>query len=300
MKRSAFSVVELLIVILIVATLMALILPAVWKVRQASDRTQNTCNLLILTGGMHSLNDVHKRLPPATGEFGDPAFNATFHIHLMPFIEQDNLYKAIVAGTPPNPKTVALINFVSPLDFTQINDGAGVTTYAANLRVFSDLGYKTAWDSKIVPDGNGNDPETGKPWYFGTAAIPKSFRDGTSNTIALVTQYSRCGTEGRLRYFTNSAGMTNNSPFFGYYAPDLEADADRGIKNGRPGVIFQILPTQDDCNPSYTPQSFLEAGIVLSWFDGSARLVSPTISKKTWGCAVQPNDGIPLGQDWIQ
>src|SRR5437868_5339295 len=95
MKRSAFSMVELLIVMLIVATLMALIVPAVWRLRQAADRTQNTRNLKILTLGMHGLNDVHKRLPPATGDFGDPRFNATFHVHLMPFIEQDNPYKAI-------------------------------------------------------------------------------------------------------------------------------------------------------------------------------------------------------------
>jgi prepilin-type N-terminal cleavage/methylation domain-containing protein len=300
MKRSAFTMIELLIVMLIVATLIGLIVPAVMKVREAGARTRTVSFLKQLTLGLHSCNDVHKGLPPATGEFGDPAVTGTFHIHVLPFIEADNLHKMIAAGAVRDLKTVLVITFVSPLDFTQINDGAGTTSFAANLRVFADLGHKTKWDDTIAPDGNGDDPETGKPWYFGTASIPRSFLDGTSNTIALVTQYSRCGSDGGANYFFNSAGLAKNSPFFGYYAPKLQASADEGIKDGRTGEIFQILPAPESCNPSYTPQSLSRTAISVSLFDGSVRQVDASISVESWGRAVQPNDGQPLGQDWVQ
>jgi hypothetical protein len=300
MKRSAFTVVELLIVMLIVAALFALIVPAVLKVREAHARTMTVSFLKQITLGLHSCNDVHKGLPPATGEFGKPPVTGTFHIHVLPFIEGDNLHDAIAAGEVRDLKTVLVITFVSPLDFTQINDGAGTTTYAANLRVFSDLGHRTKWDDTIAPDGNGDDPETGKPWYFGTPSIPRSFPDGCSNTLALVTQYSRCGSHDGANYFSNSAGMAKNSPFFGYYAPKLSASADEGIKDGRTGEVFQILPARENCNPSYTPQSLSRTAINVSLFDGSARQVHPSISVESWGRAVQPNDGQPLGQDWNQ
>jgi hypothetical protein len=32
--------------------------------------------------------------------------------------------------------------------------------------------------------------------------------------------------------------------------------------------------------------------------DGSVRLVSGSISQSTWGRAVDPQDGLPLGNDW--
>jgi len=299
MKRSAFTMLELLIVMLIVATLMALIVPAVLKVREAQGRTRTVSFLKQLTLPLHGCNDVHGRLPPATGDFGNPAVNATLLIHLMPFFEQDNLYKMIVAGSAPDLHTVVVTTFVSPLD-SPLGNGEGITNFAGNLRAFSDLGWKTEWNKTITPDANGNDPETNVPWYYGTASIPRSLPDGTSNTIALVTQYSRCGSPSGLNYFANSAGETKNSPFFGYYAPRFAASRDDGIKNGRAGVIFQILPTIEDCNPSHTPQSLLRSGITISLFDGSARMVRPTISMETWGLAVQPNDGLHLGTDWNQ
>jgi prepilin-type N-terminal cleavage/methylation domain-containing protein len=295
MKRSAFTMLELLIVMLIVAALLALIVPAVLKVREAQARTQTISFLKQLTLAFHSCNDVRKGLPPATGDFGRPAVTGTVHIHLLPFIEQQSLYEMIVAGTAPDLRTVLVAPFVSPSDFTRTDDGAGITNFGANLRALSDLGLKTTWDKTITPDINGNDPETGKPWYFGTANIPRTFIDGTSNTIAFVTQYSRCGADGGLNFFANSAGKTKNSPFFGFYAPDLQAGAAVGIKHGQPGEIFQVMPAEADCNPSYTPQSLSASAITLSLFDGSVRSVVPNISRELWGKAVQPNDGVPLG-----
>jgi len=305
MKRNAFTMFELLIVMLIVAVLIALIVPAVLKVREAQAQNQTVHNLKELTLACHRCNDLYRKLPPATGDFGDPAVTGTVHIHLLPFLEQDQLYREIAAGIASDLNAVVVEPFISPQDFTQISEGAGVANFAANLRVFSDLGFKTQWHRTIAPDAHGNDHETGKPWYFGTAAIPRSFPDGTSNTIAFTTQYSKCGAEGDLNYFTNSAGMPARSPFFGFYAPDLVTlqllpGVNEGISDERHGESFQVMPTVEDCNPSYTPQSFSRTTISVSLFDGSVPAVSTSISRRTWTLAIQPNDGQPLVQDYCR
>src|SRR5262249_8382256 len=194
------------------------------------------------------------------------------------FYEQDNLYRQIVAGTiiwyeaPGHLFADAILvpPLVSPQDFTQDNNGVGITNFAANLRVFSDLGGNTPWNKTITPVARGN------PWWYGTAAIPRTFTDGTSNTIAFTTQYSLCGTcQGHCPnvWYSNAdeGRRKGQCPFFGYYAPTLPASSDRGIDNGRNGEIFQVRPTKRDCNPSYTPQSYSASGISVSMFDGSVR-----------------------------
>src|SRR5947208_8347794 len=108
--RRGFTLIELLVVIAIIAILIALLVPAVQRVREAAHRTQCANNLKQLGLAAQIYHDQHKHLPPGIGYY-PPASGAfgTYFFHLLPNLEQDNLYRdglGVVPFPPPAGPTV--------------------------------------------------------------------------------------------------------------------------------------------------------------------------------------------------
>jgi prepilin-type N-terminal cleavage/methylation domain-containing protein len=113
MRRNAFTLIELLVVIAIIAILVGLLLPAVQKVREAASRMRCANHLKQIGIGLHNYESTYHTFPPGfvstvTGTWSGNGNDAvsesgpgwSFFASLLPFVEQDNLFRSIHQDLP--------------------------------------------------------------------------------------------------------------------------------------------------------------------------------------------------------
>jgi prepilin-type N-terminal cleavage/methylation domain-containing protein len=318
-RRHGFTLIELLVVIAIIAILIALLVPAVQKVREAAARTQCTNNLKQIGLGCHNFESTFKRLPPLYGgsqagattgaSLKFPKTWGSTHVFLLPYIEQDNLYKKMAVGSPatytPSSPVGAAANITgvptyacpadpSMADNIQAGGTLGGTSYAANAQVFAPLA------SELLGGGAMNTAQS--PNFCDRGAPLARLGDGTSNIIMIMHMYALCGASTTGGAWGYTAGTGANPSATQGFQPWMRASYIRGqtYQNTAAQAAFQNQPNpylSPNCLPKdpATPHS---SAMMVALGDASVRSVVPSITPDTWNKACMPNDGNVLGPDW--
>jgi prepilin-type N-terminal cleavage/methylation domain-containing protein len=176
-QRQGFTLVELLVVIAIIGVLIALLLPAVQKVREAANRVSCTNNLKQLGLALHNFHNDHGWFP-ADDEGPDPDFPpGTVYVSVLPYVEQQN-------ADPQNPTPIKL--FLCP---SRRNTSVGPRDDYAS-------GHHPDWWWEDFPEASGWYSILGGPFFsdhdysYRTADSRVSLNkllvlDGSSNTLLL-------------------------------------------------------------------------------------------------------------------
>jgi prepilin-type N-terminal cleavage/methylation domain-containing protein len=292
--QSGFTLIELLVVIAIIGTLIGLLLPAVQKVRETASRLSCQNNLKQIGLAMNNHLGTQGYFPvgyydPTPWPTLDNGPGWGWGAYLLPYLEQDNLYRQIRfdldVGDPANAAVRAqfLSVFFCPSD--QQYNTFTVTDGGSNSWTLAQASYVACNGNDGVDDFT-TPPHTG-PFVravkgFKAAAI----KDGLSNTLFVGDRTAR------LSYCTWIGGPTGAlNPFLmdpGNYGAEVTLLMCHAGPTGpnTPGVF--------DADSTSSPHRI---GVPFVFGDGSVHFISNSISITAWMALATRDGGEPVSGD---
>ena len=307
--RAGFTLVELLVVIAIIGILIGMLLPAVQTVRDAARRATSLNNLKQLSLALHGAHDALKVTPPMFGSFPADrphADHGTIFYHLLPYLEQNNLYdlgpdlaRSSTVEVFHAPNDVSYGNGTYTLD-TAIpgwadpnNNVWGLSSYSANWQLFGDYGTNFAqirdglsntimFNEKFAVSSRdvGNPQQGANLWGYGVLppTMPCDYtQDLPADHLYVSAYWARSG-------FVNRGGAVPTS-----WAGDEPWRCRCLLK-----PEFNVKPT--GAHPLKS-QSFSAGIINMAMADGSVRSASRSVSDPAWSAGETPANGELLRPD---
>jgi prepilin-type N-terminal cleavage/methylation domain-containing protein/prepilin-type processing-associated H-X9-DG protein len=303
--RSAFTLVEVLVVIAIIGILIALLLPAVQAAREAARRSSCTNNLKQIGIALHNYENAHKTFP--AGAYWNPDPNAphkgSILIQLLPFVEQNAVYTgfdmsattvedSFFPGTSTRVASSEISTYLCPSDDggTHLNDRA-FHNYAAS-RGPTDLFSNPACPCTL-------------PWQSMSLAP----LDDPHNFAG---PFTRVGVACSVRQVTDGLSKTI---FFGEVRPGCSQHIQNGwaASNDGNGYCSTLIPinfdtcndsSPDPCHRSYNWnaevgfKSTHDKGANFLFGDGSVRFLAETIDHQVYQYLGAKADGHSVQADF--
>ncbi len=287
--RRAFTLIELFVVIAIIGVLIALLLPAVQKVREAANRIRCSNNLKQMALAFHMFHDSYRFFPTA-GDGVDPVRAVSgsspaqgadqtwgWAYQILPYLEQENLWRQPDDAAV---KAVAVPLYTCP-------SRRGPTVFMVN--VSGSVGPRAQMDYA----GNRGTDDQGRDGLLVRRTVQplvtfSSIPDGTSNTLLLGERYSSPS------WYQGPGGPESDDYRGGFIAGWRTAEAPL-LRSGA------YEPVQDRPYvgvPDYRRFGSAHPGGFNAVFaDGSGRVIHYGVSLDVLMAACRRDDGEPFSLD---
>jgi prepilin-type N-terminal cleavage/methylation domain-containing protein/prepilin-type processing-associated H-X9-DG protein len=322
-RRTGFTLIELLVVIAIIAILIGLLLPAVQKVREAAARMQCQNNLKQIALATHNYHDAVGVLPPSRSH--PPAIG--IHAFLLPYMEQDNIYKTIDFKQAYNQPVNAVAAGGNVKSYTCPSDPLNLTPAGwakTNYRANEGCQMNYSWGSFDNSNTNqpGLTPPPNGPFYRDSKYKLVDITDGTSNTAAfsehisgdhsntVATYLSDWFKLGQFELYpatfdeavTNCRGIDWQDLRFQGHSATIGAP---WLQGGGFASIYNHVDTPNQRSCAFHPNRYVipptsghTGGVNVAMCDGSVRFATNSVNVATWRAVGSMNGGEVVGSDW--
>ncbi|HXG13353.1 MAG TPA: DUF1559 domain-containing protein [Gemmataceae bacterium] len=211
-QHAGFTLIELLVVIAIIAVLIALLLPAVQKVRESANLTQCRNNLKQIGLAWHHHHDTLKYFPTTGARWWDDANGpipakstpspflldlttqqAGWTFQILPYVEQENLWRQSPSGNNNGTANNAVIERTIVPIYVCPSRGANVFSSLSNGgRMWFRAAYVSTYGTSVeVPSEAMGRLHNGMGvWNFEPRLSTAGVTDGLSNTIMVGERYT--------------------------------------------------------------------------------------------------------------